>query len=190
MRPRDAAEAASAPVRPLGLASELISAFASGESSPVGSSATIVARARRACDSASFASPRKFQRPRAEYESPFVERTSTGTTGLSGGAPVLKTVCPVAPEPAPPPIAWTKPVGEMGPARTTTVFGSGRFATVWSTVVKLRSIWRDWPSHSTLPFWGKTYDRGRVFAGFSSAFFSAGRSDVNAERRRTPLSRR
>ena len=81
-------------------------------------------------------------------------------------------------------------MGEIGPARTTTVFGSGRFATLSRTVEKFRSIWRDWPSHSTLPACGKTYDRGSIFAGFSRAFFSEARSAVKGCRRRTPMSRR
>src|SRR5450756_1434281 len=111
---------------------------------------------------------------------------SADAAGLPGPAPVRKTVCPIAPEPAAPPIGSIKPMGEIGPERTTTVLGSGRFATLSRTVVKLRSIWRDWPAHSTPRASEKTYDLGSILAGFSSAFFSAARSVVKACSRRTP----
>ncbi len=168
-------------IRPVD-ARELISALASGESSPVGSSATIVARARSACDSASFASARKFQRPRAEKESPFGVSSSPGCRlypgGRSGDCRSERTSVTAPASRRRRRSAATKPVGEIGPARTTTVLGSGRFATLSRTVVKFRSIWRDWPTHSSPRASEKTYDRGSIFAGFSSAFFSAERSDV------------
>ena len=58
--------AESRPGRPLGLVVELTYARPSAEKRPVGSTATIVARASSAWLSASFASARKFQSPRDE----------------------------------------------------------------------------------------------------------------------------
>ena len=115
--------------------------------------------------------PKRHFRPSVESRAP-PTRVTVWASGLA---------------PASPPIGRMVPVTGSAPARTTTVFGSGRLATLSKSVASCRSSCRD----------GRPIRRSRrrrctpsgaPFSARSSAFLSSLRSLVNAARRLRPLS--